>query len=345
MKAGVLALSRESLNRLGELAELAEDAGFDEFWIADERFFRDVYVCLAYCANRTRRIHLGPCVIDPYSRHPALTSIAIGALDELSAGRAVLGIGAGVSGFAELGIERFRPARAMREAVEVIRAMLAGEKVEHRGKVISLQGAELGFKPPRRRVPVYIAANTPSGQRVAGAVAEAAIMEGCGTVEEVKAFAREVRAGSESAGRAPQAVELVARLSTCIAKDGATARDVLRPHVARTLAAGRLRFATLQAQGIALPEEARASVAEVGYVPGEQPYLHLLPLIPDRFVDALSLAGTPEEVTARLIDLARAGIGRVVINPIAGSDTPIEDTLRLFSEVVLPRVRKALRLI
>src|SRR5678816_4839729 len=75
-----------------EIAQLAERTGYDYLWLADERFFREVYACLTLCALRTRRIRLGPCVTDPYSRHPALTAMAIATLDEISGQRAVLGL-------------------------------------------------------------------------------------------------------------------------------------------------------------------------------------------------------------------------------------------------------------
>src|SRR5262252_9130221 len=117
LRTGLLILPSLDPERLAELAVKAEELGYDDFWLADERFFREVYSCLALCAARTRRIRLGPCVTDPYSRHAALTAMAIATLDEISNGRAALGIGAGISGFAELGIERRKPARAMREAI------------------------------------------------------------------------------------------------------------------------------------------------------------------------------------------------------------------------------------
>ena len=342
MKAGVLALGRERLSELGKLAQLSEATGFDDFWVADERFFRDVYLCLAHCANHTCHIRLGPCVTDPYSRHPALSAMAIATLDELSAGRAVLGIGAGISGFAELGINRRCSATAIREAVQIINSLMTGERVEYHGEIIQLDGAELGFTPRRGRVPTYVASNGRLGQRAAGEVADGAIMEGCGSVQEVEAFGDEVRTGEKDRGRAPGTVELVARLNTCIAEDGASARDTLRPHVARTLASGRLRFATHHRQGISLPEEATMGLKELGYVPGVQPYLHLLPLIPDRFVDALSLAGTAQEVITRVSALCRAGINRFVIHPLAGPQATVEDTIRSFGEIVIPGVREAL---
>src|SRR5262249_38362456 len=94
LTTGVLLLPTYPADRLVELARRAERLGYDYLWLADERFFREVYASLTLCALRTERLKLGPCVTDPYSRHPALTAMAIATLDEISRHRAVLAIGA-----------------------------------------------------------------------------------------------------------------------------------------------------------------------------------------------------------------------------------------------------------
>lgn len=342
MKGGLLLLPHDPPARLIELARLAERSGYDNLWLADERFFREVYASLTACALHTERLELGPCVTDPYSRHPALTAMAIATLDEVSGGRAVLGIGAGVSGFAELGIARERPALAIREAVTLIRRLLAGERVTQDEKVVRFHDGSLDFIPLRAGVRVYIASNGPRGQAAAGAVADGAIMEGCGSPTEARALAARVADGAKGAGRDPDGIKLVARLNACLAADGAAAREVLRLRVARTLGAGRLKFATLEAQGLALPPEARAKVAGIPYAAGTEPYRPLLPLITDRVVDALTLAGTVDEAVAQVVDLGRAGIGQVMIHPFAPPGGTVEDTVKRFGLEVLPRARHAL---
>jgi 5,10-methylenetetrahydromethanopterin reductase len=342
VKAGLLLLPHDPPARLLEVAELAEASGYDHLWLADERFFREVYGTLALVAHHTSRITVGTCVTDPYSRHPALTAMAIATLDEIAAGRAMLGIGAGISGFAELGVKREKPARAIREAVTLIRRLLAGEEVDVRGEVVRFAGGRLDFTPARARIPIHVASNGPLGQRAAGAVADGAIMEGCGNPVEARALAAAVASGAKETGRDAAAVELVARLNACIAPDGKGARDVLRPRVARTLGAGRLRFATLEAQGLALPEAARAAVAGAPYAAGVTPYLPLLPLITDPVVDAVALAGTVDEVTERVVALARAGVGQVMIFPFAPPGGSVDDTVRRFGLDVLPAARRAL---
>ncbi len=75
LTTGLLLLPTYPPSHLAALAQLAEHTGYDVLWLADERFFREVYASLTLCALRTERIKLGPCVTDPYSRHPALTAM------------------------------------------------------------------------------------------------------------------------------------------------------------------------------------------------------------------------------------------------------------------------------
>ena len=231
MSLELLMLGNVPVAQMVERAKLAEANGYDALWVADERFYREVYSTLAILAHHTRRVHLGTCVTDPFSRHPALTAMAIATLDEISNQRAILGFGAGISGFAELGIVRKKPAVAIREDIHVVRELLKGEAVDFHGDVIGFTNGKLSFKPVRAEIPVYVASNGPLGQRMTGSVADGAIMEGCGNVEEVKAFRAILAEGAKRKGRDPAAVKVVARLNACVARG--------RQEGARRAAAGR----------------------------------------------------------------------------------------------------------
>jgi 5,10-methylenetetrahydromethanopterin reductase len=338
MQMGLLMLGDASVRTMVERARLAEAVGYGTVWLADERFYREVYSCLTHLAAHTSKVLLGPCVTDPFSRHPALTAMAIATLDEISGQRAILGIGAGVSGFTELGINRRKPARAIREMIEVIRALLQGESIDFYGEVIDLHQGRLSFVPTRSAVPIYVASNGPFGQRVAGAVADGAIMEACASVSEAEAFITEVAAGAAQIRRNPKSIKKIARLNTCIASDGSAARNAVRPLVARYLGAGRLRSKTLKEQGLELPAEALQTVAGAPYAAGVAPYLSLLSLITDRHVNALSLAGTIDEVTEHVVVLVRAGIDEIIIRPFAPEGGTIEETIVNFASKVWPQV-------
>jgi len=338
MTLQLLLLGDAPVAQLVERAKLAEANGYSAVWLADERFYREVYSCLGQLAAHTAEVLLGPCVTDPFARHPALTAMAIATLDEISGGRAVLGIGTGISGFAELGIERRKPVRAIREAIELIRALLRGETVDYRGEVIAFNHGQLSFPPPRPGVPIYVASNGPLGQRVAAEIADGVIMEACASAGEVRTFRAAVEDAARKAGRDPQAIRIIARLNTCIAADGRIARDAVRPSVARYLGAGRLRSRTAAAQGLTLPAAAVAGVAGAAYAAGVTPYLPLLPLITDRHVDAFTLAGTIDEVTEHAIALREAGAHSIIARPLAAEGGTIEETIVTLGSEVWPRV-------
>jgi 5,10-methylenetetrahydromethanopterin reductase len=333
----LLLLGDAPVAQLAERAKLAEANGYSAVWVADERFYREVYSCLGQLAAHTSRVLLGPCVTDSFARHPALTAMAIATLDEISGGRGILGIGAGISGFAELGIERRKPARAIREGIEMIRALLRGQTVDYRGEVVSFNHGRLSFPPLRAEVPIYVASNGPLGQRVAAELADAVIMEACGSAAEVRAFRTAVEGAAGNAGRDPRAIQIITRLNTCIAADGRLARDAVRPTVARYLGAGRLRLRTAEAQGLLLPADALATVAGAAYAAGVIPYLPLLPLITDRHVDAFTLAGNVDEVAEHAIALREAGADGIIVRPFAPEGANIEETIARLGSEVWPR--------
>jgi 5,10-methylenetetrahydromethanopterin reductase len=341
LRTGLLMLPTLEPARLAALAEVAESAGYDDFWLADERFFREVYACLTLCALRTRRIRLGPCVTDPYSRHPALTAMAIATLDEISGGRALLGLGAGVSGFRELGVDTSHSAVALREAVELIRRLLAGETVTVKGREVSFTDGRLDFTPSRADVPIYIASQRRAGCRAAGRVANGAIMQGA-LAEPLVRFLREtVHGAAREAGRDPARVALVARLNVCVHPDRAAARDVMRPTIVRSLSAQRPDFFTFATAGLTLPAGLRDKVLALPYTHDPAPLRAVAPEVPDAFVDACTLTGPADVIAGELVRLARGGIGEVVIYPLA-VDGRVETTVERFQADVMPRVRREL---
>ena len=341
VRTGLLLLPSYDAARLAALAELAESTGYDDLWLADERFFREVYASLTLCALRTRRIRLGPCVTDPYSRHPALTAMAIATLDEISNRRAVLGIGAGVSGFRELGVDASRSAVAIREAIELIRRLLAGETVTVKGREVSFADGRLDFAPPRRDLPIYVASQRAGGCRVAGRLADGAIMQGAVADRLVRFFRETVHGAAREAGRDPARVSLVARLNVCVADDRVAARNVMRPGLVRSLSAQRPDFFTFTTAGLTLPPTLRDKVLALPYTHDPAPLRAVAPEVPDAFVDAVTLTGPPDAIAPEVIRLARSGIAEIMVYPLA-VDGRIETTIERWEAEVMPRVRAAL---
>ena len=311
MRMSVLNLGRHSPSRLINLARLQEDCGYETFWYADERFFREVYTGLTVAALHTQRIQVGTLVTDPYTRHPALTAMALASLDEVAAGRAILGLGAGVSGSAELQIARRRPAQAMRETVAIVRGLLRGETVPVQGEVITGGPTRLDFQPVRSQVPVYIASNGPMGLVLAGEIADGVVMQGPVAPALVEWFLAQVRRGAQRAGRNLHEIDVVARLNVCIHPDARVAKDLMRPTIVRSLVAQQPHFRTFVTAGLELPPALRDQIAALGYTHDAAHLALAAELVLDPFVDAVTLAGTVEEVTARVTQLQRLGVTKV----------------------------------
>jgi 5,10-methylenetetrahydromethanopterin reductase len=334
-KVSVLSIPPASRSELTALAEATEAFGYNALWLADERFHFDPYAALTYCATRTSRIGLGVCVTDPYSRHPALTAMAIGALDHLSDGRALLGIGAGGSGFAEMGVARPKPARAMAEAIDLIRTLLRGERATQHGDVVRFENGKLDFQPRRPDVPIYVASQNALGLRVAGQVADGAIMQGCVNEPMLRFFAAEVAAGRERAGRAVEAVERVARIDVAIADDRRAALDAVRPNVAVTLLFQKPTFASFVQAGLDIPQELLNLIADIPPTRDPTVTRPIAEHIPDTWVEAFIIAGDPGSVAQQVSNVLRQDIDHFMLRPVAIGADRVEP-LRRFAQEVLP---------
>jgi 5,10-methylenetetrahydromethanopterin reductase len=157
---------------LVELAQLAESVGCRRCWVYDEgTVTRDVYVTLAAIAAGTQSIRLGPGITNPFVRHPGATAVAIATLDEVSGGRAYLGLGAGGGlTLGPLGIDRRRPLTAVREMVETTRRLFAGERVTHDGHAFSFADAAIGFARPD--IEIILAGRGPKMTALGGELAD-----------------------------------------------------------------------------------------------------------------------------------------------------------------------------
>jgi alkanesulfonate monooxygenase SsuD/methylene tetrahydromethanopterin reductase-like flavin-dependent oxidoreductase (luciferase family) len=140
-------------------AKLADEAGVHSIWVA-EAWGRDAFTPLTLLAEHTKKIQLGTAIVNIYSRTPAALAQHFATLDELSGGRMMIGLG--TSG--PLVIEhfhgvRFEPALTrMRECVDVINMLMAGQPLNYAGKLFKLsRGFTLRFEPVRKHIPIFIA--------------------------------------------------------------------------------------------------------------------------------------------------------------------------------------------
>src|SRR5512141_438808 len=142
-KFGVEFVPNSPYWKLTAYAMIAENQGFNNLWVTDHFGNRNVYVSLTSAAMYTNKITFGTGVTNPWMVNPVITAQAIATLNELAPGRVVLGMGAGDKTTLEaVGIEMGKPLAAVKEAIEMFRKLIAGEKVAFQGEVFKAAGAK-----------------------------------------------------------------------------------------------------------------------------------------------------------------------------------------------------------
>jgi 5,10-methylenetetrahydromethanopterin reductase len=297
-------------------ARFAEEHGFEAVWQAESRLVREATVPMAAFAAVTDRIKLGSGVVNNWTRNVGLMAATFSTLDDLAPGRIILGIGAWWDPLArKVGITRTRPLQAMREYVEVVRRLLAMERVTFHGGFVDVDDIELdivhGDRSPKR-VPIYIGATGMKMMELAGEIADGVVLN----YMVAPAYNRRAMdALAEGAARAGRAVEDLDRpqLVVCSLDED---RDV---------ALDRARELLTQYLG-QQPHIMKASgvdpglVEEIGRVmtwpAGPEEIRRAMKLVPDEAVQMISAAGTPDECRAKVREYIDAGCTCPILYPL-----------------------------
>src|SRR5215469_1608450 len=150
-----------------------DELGYDTIFVP-EAWSRDAFTTLGWIAANTRHVRLGPGIVNVFSRTPTLIAQSIATLDEISDGRAVLGLGTSGARVVENwhGIKFESGLRRTRETIEIVRLALSGERVDYEGQIFKLRDFHLGFKPKRNRLPIYVASMGPKNNKLTGEIAD-----------------------------------------------------------------------------------------------------------------------------------------------------------------------------
>jgi F420-dependent oxidoreductase-like protein len=212
---------------------LAEEAGVETIWVA-EAWGRDCFTILTLFARETSRIKLGTGIVNCYSRTPAALAQHFATLDEFSGGRMLIGLG--TSGHRVIehfhGVP-FQPSLTrLREYVEIMRMILAGEPLKYQGKLFRLErGFRLRFPPVRSSIPIFIASLTPKSVAQTAAIADG-WMPVMIPLPQLAAEVADFRQRVREARRQPQDVIVRSPGAVTVTRDVAKAREESKAHLA-----------------------------------------------------------------------------------------------------------------
>ena len=317
---GIEFVPDESVLKIGYMAKLAEQAGFENIWITDHYNNRDVWSTLAVLSLLTNKIKLGTGVTNPYTRNVAIIASSIASINELSGGRAILGIGPGDKAtFDKMGIDWDKPLSRVREAVLAIRAFLAKEQVNQAG----FKGAQLSFSG--ERIPIYIGAQGPKMLELAGAIADGVLIN-ASHPEDFKFAVPMIRAGAEKAGRKPEDVQVCAYASFSADKDQAKAVAAAKIVVAFIVAGSPANV--LERHGIA-PEEA----GSISNALAKYDFKSAMAAVTPKMIEAFSVSGTPQDCRGRVDELLKTGVTQIVVGSPIGPNK--ESAIKLIGKQVI----------
>jgi len=315
-----------SANDLIKYSREAEKRGYDSIWIAEHYLFRDAFAALGAIALATSWIRLATGVVNPYTRHPALIAMSVATIDELSNGRALLGIGSGVSFWIEeqMGMKMEKPISATKESIQIIRRLLAGEDVSYRGQTFTLRNMKLGFKTHQRDIPIYMAAVGRSALQLAGEIADGVILTAGCSPKYVADAVQNIKIGAEKANRERSQIAIAAFLISAVSEESKAAKNMTREVVASLLTRpGRARLMLnpedLDRKALALikQEAKRGNLKAAG--------AHVtVPMI-----ESMSVAGTRQECRRKIEEYVRAGATLPVVMLISPKDQDASSVLNL----------------
>jgi len=315
MKFGIEFVPNMKYYELEYYVKLAEDSKFDFVWITDHYNNRNVYAMLTILALKTNTIKMGSGVTNPYHINPAVTASAIATINEISNGRAVLGIGAGDKvTFDRIGISWEKPLARMREAVEIIKALHAGKPVKYDGSIFKFNGARMDFKAGE--IPIYIGAQGPKMLQLAAELGDGVLIN-ASHPKDFEVAKENIDAGLSKAGKSRDAFDVVAYASMSVDKDRDKARNAAKIVVAFIVAGSP--DVIFERHGISGEDVQKVRDAlNAAFTKGDWPGVGKA--VTDEMIDTFSISGTPDEVVERINELSKAGVTQVVAGSPIGPD-------------------------
>jgi alkanesulfonate monooxygenase SsuD/methylene tetrahydromethanopterin reductase-like flavin-dependent oxidoreductase (luciferase family) len=289
-------------HQLVQVVQTAEDTGYQAVFVP-EIAGREAFVTLAGFAGATSRLRLGTGVTTIWSRSPVTTAMAAASLQDLSRGRAILGIGAGSpQGPAARLVEAVGPVEVVRRYLRILRQVLAGETVTD--DTFGVAGFRLALASQVGAPPVWLGALGNRMISLGGEVADGVLLNWC-TPDRVAEARTLIRGAAERAGRDPGTVTIAVYVRACLGVEEEVALHALRS-ITGQYAAVPHYLRQLQAMGLGEAGTLAAKAFQAG-----QPEQ-----VPETLVRALTVIGGRNDALARFVSYHQAGADLVLCYPV-----------------------------
>jgi 5,10-methylenetetrahydromethanopterin reductase len=305
-----------SIGEMIELAQLADKIGMHSIWMSDHLCFRDSLTSSMAFLAKTERIIVVPAPLSPYSRHPIITAMALATMDEFAPGRVWATAGTGnAAALAEAGMKVTLPLKTMREYMTVMRQFLNGETVKFHGEALSVNGAKMAFVPSSP-LPIYMTAVKDGMLRLAGRVADGALLSAGCAPGYISRCAAEIRRGVERRDASLNRPNVAGFITTSVSNDAREAIDASKSFLAYIFR-NQHHAENIRAGGGTVDQEGLAAAVARRDWEGAKKF------ISDEVVRAHSVSGTPQECVRQLEAFVAAGLDLPILLPMGTPEARI----------------------
>jgi alkanesulfonate monooxygenase SsuD/methylene tetrahydromethanopterin reductase-like flavin-dependent oxidoreductase (luciferase family) len=309
------------------LARRAEELGYDSFWLAEIYYFRSIAPLAALAAQATSRIKIGQAIVPTHTRHPTLVAMEAAALDEISNGRFIVGLGAArvVANHLKNPVSLVG---ALRDSLPIIRGLLDGEEVAYDGKVYSCNPTQLGLQT-RKGIPIHVGAyaHSPKMLALTGAMADGAIFSLWSPPHMVRLGKETVAEAAIKAGRDPSSIEISAQFILSVDENAQAARDACREIVAFYAQSARQTWLNIDMVTREDLEPVVSALESGGLEAGTK-------AVTDKLLEKIAVAGDPRYCRDRFKEYIGTGLDFPMIYGALGPDPAhaLEIMAKVFSE-------------
>ena len=304
MRLGYSLGSVLSINEVLNCASTLSNYNPDTVWVP-ETWGMENFSMLSAVSTKLQKPKIGSSIINIYSRSPALIAMGAATVDTISNGRLVLGLGTSsipiVEEFHGLNFEN--PLTRMREYVQIIKKAISGEKIDFDGKIFSLKNFSLLIKPPRKNIPIYLAAVNQKMVDLCWEIADGVIFY-LRPLSELENTIKKMQSKRE--------IDVSCQLITCMADDADKAIERAKKTLAFYVSVGEVYRKFLAKNGF---ENETKNIFEEYKKSGLKSNHEL---VPESMLEQLCVYGTPDDCIKKLNKFQKAGINLPIIqfNPI-----------------------------
>ena len=292
----------------------------DTIWIP-ETWGMENFSLLSLASMHNINSKIGSSIINIYSRSPSLIAMGAATVDTVSNGRLILGLGTSSQSIVEEfhGTPFAAPIQRMKEYVEIIKLLLSGEKIDYQGEIFSLKNFSLLIDPPRKSIPIYLAAINQKMVNLTWDVADGVIFY-LRPKKEIKLTLKKMQKTRK--------IDSTIQIITCVHQDADKAINRAKKTLAFYVSVGKIYREFLASNGY--KKETENIFAEYKKNGLDDNY----ELVTDSMVNDLCISGTPDDCRKKLNEFRQTGIDLPILqfNPIDDVQKSFDLLSSTFSE-------------